>query len=216
MSIIREAIQPDSYGSYAGDETPAAESLHVESTDAQLVNLTLSGIDPAFEQLFERHKRSAARTAAKFFRDHSQIEEIVQISFTKAFFELKKFRGEHDLSFASWLSRIAANCCLDVLRSKKRRPESLSCELSSDESEALHLIADEGLRSTEDRVAARDLAVKLLARLDGEDRALLTMLYVDELSVAEISELFGWSRSKVKIRAWRARRSLRHILGRFL
>ena len=63
---------------------------------------------------------------------------------------------------------------------------------------------------------ARDLADKLLARLSPEDRLLLVMLDVEGLSVAEISETNKWSISKVKVRAHRARASLRRVLERFL
>jgi DNA-directed RNA polymerase specialized sigma24 family protein len=49
-----------------------------------------------------------------------------------------------------------------------------------------------------------------------DDRAILQMLYVDEMSVADIAAMLGWSRSKVKVRAWRARNSLRKILKHYM
>jgi RNA polymerase sigma-70 factor, ECF subfamily len=63
---------------------------------------------------------------------------------------------------------------------------------------------------------ARDLAGKLLSRLSAEDRLVLTLLDVEGLSVSEIAELTGWTTSKVKVRAHRARASLRRVLERFL
>lgn len=63
---------------------------------------------------------------------------------------------------------------------------------------------------------ARDLAVKLCARLEPEDRFVLVMLEVEGMSVSEISKTINWSHSKVKIRAFRARALLRRILKRFL
>ena len=216
MSSIREAFQRDGILGYASDENVTSGAVRAFRTDPQLVELVLAGDETAFEQIFERHKRTVARTAARYFQRPEQIEEIIQISFAKAFVELAKFRGEHELSMPSWLGRIAANACLDQLRSQKRKPENLQCELTDGEAESLLDLAVAGGQSSEHVLVNRDLSQKLLAHLPEDDRALLHMFYVDELSVAEIASLLGWSASKVKIRAWRARNSLRKVLKRYL
>ena len=198
----------------AAEKTDAdtAAMERVERSDRQLVEMVLSGDEAAFEDIFERHKRLAANVAARYFRQPEQVEEAVQIAFSKMYFELKNFRGTHELSLAGWLSKITANACLDILRSQKRRPEDLACELPDLESLGL---ASSGL-SGEELHIDRDLAGKLLARLGAEDRVLLQMLYVDELSVAEAAKSFGWSVSKTKVRAWRARNALRKIVNKLL
>ena len=216
MISIREAFQPEGILGYAGDEKVASGAVRAVRTDLQLIELVLAGDENAFEQIFDRHKRIVARTAARYFQRPEQIEEIIQIAFSKAFVELPKFRGEHELSLPSWLGRIAANACLDTLRSQKRKPEDLQCELTSGETETiLDLTAATG-QSSEDSLISRDLSDKLLAHLPEDDRALLQMLYVEDMSVAEIGDLLGWSVSKVKIRAWRARHSLRKVLKKYV
>jgi RNA polymerase sigma-70 factor (ECF subfamily) len=185
-------------------------------TDAQLVEAVLTGDEAAFEQIFDRYKRQVATVAGRFFKRPEQIEEIVQTAFAKAYADLPKFRGRYDLSLPSWLLRIAANSCIDQVRSRQRKPEQLSCELSVDDAEVLHSFADRGIKCSEELASNRDLARKLLSRLPAEDRALLEMLYADEMSVAEICEILGWSASKVKVRAWRARKALRKLLKRFM
>ena len=209
------ALQDETLIARVDEETPGPH-FRAELTDRQLVESAITGSEEAFEQIFDRYKRSVAIVAAKYFRRPEQIEEIIQISFAKAFLELKRFRGQHDASLGSWLSRIAANTCLDQLRSTKRKPEDLNCDLSANETETLLDIAASREMSAENYLALRDLSSKLLSRLPEDDRALLQMLYVDEMSVAEIAELVGWSRSKVKIRAWRARNALRRVLGQYL
>jgi len=87
-------------------------------------------------------------------------------------------------------------------------------ELPDDVAETLAVDLVE--KSAEELTSQRDLIKKLLASLDVEDRAVLQMLYVEEMTVTEIAEVFGWSRGKVKVRAFRARRALRKILKRFL
>lgn len=195
-----------------------SEPPPVELSDAELVRLAASGDEPAFEQLFVRHRRRVALIAGRFFRRREQIEEIVQESFTKAYFALADFSNQQEASFAAWLARIAFNVCYDELRRQKRKPESSLSDVSEEEStwlkEQLRVEGAEG--DIESALVARDLVSKLLSRLSAEDRLLLVMLDVEGLSVAEIAELTKWSISKVKVRAHRARASLRRVLERFL
>lgn len=215
MSTFPTALQDETLITRVDDETAGAH-VRAELTDRQLVESVLAGSGDAFEQIFDRYKRQIAMIASRYFRRPEQIEEIIQISFAKAFADLARFRGQHDASLGSWLSRIAANACLDTIRSQKRRPENLSCELSGDETESILELVSDGGQNAEQELTARDLSDKLLARLPEDDRALLQMLYADEMSVNEIADLLGWSRSKVKIRAWRARNSLRKLLRHYL
>ena len=136
----------------------------------------------------------------------------------KAYFALPEFANGQENSFASWIARIAFNACYDELRRMKRRPESALGDVSEEEAVWLKAqLRDEGAGSDiEAATVARDLADKLLARLSPEDRLLLVMLDVEGLSVAEIGETNSWSISKVKVRAHRARASLRRVLERFL
>ncbi|HKQ53313.1 MAG TPA: sigma-70 family RNA polymerase sigma factor [Pyrinomonadaceae bacterium] len=186
--------------------------------DARLVESVLAGDESAFEELFNRHRRRVSLIASRFFRRREQIEEIIQESFTKAYLALPDFSNERETSFASWLARISFNTCYDELRRQKRRPESAMSEVSEEEADWLRgqLRTEMAGSDVESAAVARDLAQKLLARLSPEDRLLLVMLDVEGLSVGEIAELNGWSASKVKVRAHRARAGLRKVLGRFL
>jgi RNA polymerase sigma-70 factor (ECF subfamily) len=194
----------------------AQAHVRAEKSDAQLVGLILAGDEAAFENIFERYKRLVGAVAARYFRRPEQIEEIIQISFTKVYLELKNFNGGNDFSLASWIGRIATNACLDILRTQKRKPENLHCELSDEETEFLFTDAQNNDKTAENSLVERDLAEKLLANLSAEDRAVLQMLDAEEMSVTEVSEITGWSKSKVKIRAFRARNALRKVLKKFL
>jgi|SRR4051812_3124467 RNA polymerase sigma-70 factor (ECF subfamily) len=215
MSSYPTALQDKSLNTHAEDLS-AVMPVRAEMTDNQLVELAIAGDQTAFEQIFDRHKRLVAVVASRYFRRPEEIEEIVQVAFAKAFREIAKFRGDHDRSLASWLVRITSNACFDTLRTLKRKPETLNCELSDRESDAiLELTADSSMFA-ERSTLNRDLIEKLLAKLAPDDRALLHMLYTEEMTVAEIAETLGWTQANVKIRAWRARRSLRKIVSRFL
>lgn len=195
---------------------PAGEAVSesVARSDKQLAGLIIDGDESAFEEIFDRHKRLVASIAGRYFRQPEDVEEIIQISFAKMYFELKNFRGAHELSLAGWLGKITRNACIDAIRSQKRRPEELNFELS--EVERADLLAAAAYDSAEQRHIDRDLADRLLSRLAEEDRTVLQMIYVEGLSIAEASAAMGWSAPKTKLRAWRARNSLRKVLKRFM
>ncbi|MFL6229824.1 MAG: RNA polymerase sigma factor [Pyrinomonadaceae bacterium] len=192
---------------------------HDEPTDDALVQSVRAGDETAFEHLFERHRGRVARVAARFFPRRDQIEEIVQETFVKAYFALDSYAGAHAASFPAWLSQIAVNAAYDELRRARRRPQDAGQSLTEDEEQQLGARLDQIVSTgadVESALVSRDLAAKLLARLDPEDKLVLTLLDAEGLSVAEISTLTGWSASKVKVRAHRARASLRRVLRKYL
>jgi len=194
---------------------PATLRPGPERADAELAARAREGDEAAFEELFRRHRRRVALIASRFFRERHEIEEVVQESFAKAFFALGEFTNRRDASFAAWLARISFNACYDELRRQKRRPEGALSELTEEEAVGLRGRLRGG-GDAESEAVSRDLAAKLLARLSPEDRLVLVMLDVEGLSVAEIAGLNGWTVSKVKVRAHRARAHLRRVLERFL
>jgi RNA polymerase sigma-70 factor (ECF subfamily) len=187
-----------------------------EPTDDALVAAAGAGNEAAFEQLFERHRRRAARIAGRFFPQREQIEEIIQDSFTKVYLALGSYHGTHAASFQAWLTQIVVNSCYDQLRRARRRPEHSLDELEESEGHQLAAQLHSAGSNVENALVSRDLAIKLLARVSPEDRLVLTLLDVEGFSVAEISEMMNWSISKVKVRAQRARAHLRRVLRRFI
>lgn len=200
------------------EQLDAREEAAAGPSDVELVSEVRAGREEAFEELFRRHRRRVALIASRFFRHREQIEEVVQESFAKAFFALGEFSNRQAESFGAWLSRIAFNVCYDELRRLKRRPESSLSELDEDEAAWLRnrASAAHDARGVESEAVSRELAAKLLSRLSPEDRLVLVMLDVEGLSTAEIAEVTGWSVSKVKVRAHRARAHLRRVLKRFV
>jgi RNA polymerase sigma-70 factor, ECF subfamily len=146
------------------------------------------------------------------------VEEAAQEVFLKAFTQLDSYEGRG--SMEGWLTRIATNTCLNMLRGAKRRPELTVSELTENESEWLEEklmnVAGEKHRSAEDDLIAADLADRVLGVLSPEDRLALTMIDGDDASIKEVAELTGWSESKVKVRAFRARRRVRETMEKLL
>jgi len=189
-----------------------------EQSDEALALAVGRGDEQAFEQIFYRHRKRVARLAGRFFNRHEKIEEIVQEAFTKMYAAIGNYSAERGQSFAAWLARIAINSCYDELRRMRRRPEGSLDDITTDE--MAWLASQSRPRNAADNsesiVILRDLAAKLLARLAPEDRLILTLLDGEDKSVVEIAQAMGWSVSKVKVRAHRARQSLRRVLEEYI
>jgi RNA polymerase sigma-70 factor (ECF subfamily) len=186
--------------------------------DTELARLALGGEESAFEEIVRRYSPRVFRTASRFFRRRERVEEVSQEVFLKAFTELKSFEGRG--SMEGWLTRITTNTCLNMLRAQKRRPEFSVSDLTEDQSTWLEdNLADKAAeqhRSAERSVVAADLAERVLETLPSEDRLVLTMIDGEDASVKEVAETTGWSESKVKVRAFRARKRMREAVEKLL
>jgi RNA polymerase sigma-70 factor (ECF subfamily) len=142
-------------------------------------------------------------------------EDLAQEVFMKIFTHIEQYRGA--VPFEHWVSRITFTTCINHLRVQKRRSELCWTDLSETEAAVL-----EGAMSAEfeanrlQAVAARELVNKLLDCLNSEDRLVITLLDLEQRSVAEISQITGWNRPLIKVRAFRARRKLRKYLNKLL
>ena len=75
----------------------------------------------AFRDLVEKHGRMVFRVAYRMTGNESDAEDVVQETFLRAYRNLDRYDSR--ASFATWIFRIAANCSIDVLRARKRRPD---------------------------------------------------------------------------------------------
>ncbi|HXL79733.1 MAG TPA: sigma-70 family RNA polymerase sigma factor [Pyrinomonadaceae bacterium] len=189
-----------------------------QGSDLELAQLARAGDESAFAEIVRRYSPRVFRFASKFFRQRSVVEEAAQEVFMKAFTQLGSFEGRG--SMEGWLTRITTNTCLNMLRSAKRRPELASADLSDDEStwleNQLSEVAAERHRSSERSFVAADLADRVLENLSSDDRVVLTLIDGEDASVKEVAELTGWSESKVKVQAFRARRRMRAAVEKLL
>jgi RNA polymerase sigma-70 factor (ECF subfamily) len=183
-----------------------------------LARWTREGDESAFEEIMRRYSPRVFRLAGRFFRQRSLVEEAAQEVFLKAFTELGSYEGRG--SMEGWLTRITTNTCLNLLRSAKRRPELTVSDLTEDESSWLdNNMADaaaERHESSERSSAAADLAGRVLQTLSADDQLVLTLIDGEDASVKEVVEMTGWSASKVKVQAFRARRRMREAVEKLL
>lgn len=172
-----------------------------------------AGDERAFEALVDRHFAHVARIVGRFFRRAEIAEEVRQEVFVKAYTRIATYRGEMPLEH--WLSRIAVNTCYDQLRRDARRPEVPVADLTDDSAGLLDRLAA-GAVNDEFWVKeeARVMAERLLSTLSPAERLVLTLMVLEDRTVAEVATLTGWSVANVKVRAFRARSKLRKTLER--
>jgi RNA polymerase sigma-70 factor (ECF subfamily) len=180
------------------------ELAPVAPSDEALVTATLGGDDDAFAELVRRHRHRVFGTAARFARDDHQLDDICQEVFIRAFRHLGKFRGS--APFEHWLARITVSACYDFLRKERRVREQVP--LTAVEFEMKDATIDAAVVAGR----AREVLTFAMRRLSADERLVLTLCELEERPVREVALLTGWSKSNVKVRAFRARQNLKKVL----
>ncbi len=184
----------------------------------ELARSARAGDESAFEEIMRRYSPRVFHFASRFFRQRSLVEEAAQEVFLKAFTELDNFEGRG--SMEGWLTRITTNTCLNLLRSAKRRPELTVSDLTEDETSWLDsnmgAAAAERHQSSERSMVAADLTERVLQTLSPDDQLVLTLIDGEDNSVKDVVQMTGWSESKVKVQAFRARRRMREAVEKLL
>jgi len=184
----------------------------MERSEAELIAAVLRGDAASFEPLVEKYSPRVFATARRYARRESEVEDIVQEVWLKAFQKLRGFRGE--APFEHWLMRLAVRTCYDFLRGHQRNRETTFSELSEPEEDWLERFVSQPEAAGENADAARLLVQRILEQLSPAARLIITLLEIEERSVKEIASLTGWSVPLVKVRAFRARAEMRKLLAK--
>ena len=182
-------------------------------TDEELVAAAKNGDELAFEILIKRYQPRVFAIALRYVRVHEDAEDIVQQTFQKAFVFLRKFQGKS--SFSTWLTRIAINESLMLLR-RGRAVREVPIHEGHDEEETSRdrEIGDSSL-DPEVRYLQREAARILssaMAQLGPGMRVAMELRELRELSGPETARQMGVSVGAIKARVFHGRRKLRKIL----
>jgi RNA polymerase sigma-70 factor (ECF subfamily) len=184
----------------------------MERTEAELIAAVLNGDAASFEPLVQKHSPRVFATARRYARRESEVEDIAQEVWLKAFDKLKSFRGE--APFEHWLMRMTVRTCYDFLRGHQRNRESSFSDLSDPENDWLERFVTAPETASDNADAAKLLVQRILEKLSPSARLVITLLEIEDRSVKEISVLTGWSVPLVKVRAFRARAQMRKIVAK--
>jgi len=182
--------------------------------ERSLVAQAKSGSSGAFGELYKHYRLRIYHTAFRILRNRQDAEDAVQRSFQRAFTNLCRFR--EDSTFSTWVTRIAINEALMMLR--QRRATTPISETNNDETEAPsgHDFPDKG-PTPEQALAENELRATVIHAISCLRKSLRTVVLLREfqgLTSAETARQLGLSVSAVKARIFHARRCLRRQLER--
>ena len=177
--------------------------------EIELIKKASKGDPNAFETLMLMYQTPVYNLCYRILGNAEDAADMTQETFLKAWKYLDGFHMDSALS--TWLYRLANNCCLDLLRAKKRRPTISIVTEDSDGEEAIYdpvdpsPLPDELLIQKEENQILQDA----LQALDEQQRAILTLRVVNDMSYEEISRVLQIKEGTVKSRLARARENLR-------
>jgi RNA polymerase sigma-70 factor (ECF subfamily) len=185
----------------------------VENRFQQDVALWLrEGDEAAARRLIDALYPLVARIVRRHVTGRESPADLAQEAFARVFQTLDRYDARRPLE--PWVARITLNVCRNRWKHQARRPEVHWEDLLDGERRVCEaaLAAKEPLADTlaED---ARSLMLGLLETLPAEDRLVLSLLHLEGKPVEEIAALLGWSRARVKVRAFRARTRLRRAVA---
>lgn len=178
--------------------------------DARLVAAAREGNLHAFDEIVRRHQADLARSLYRFCPHPADLEDLVQETFIKAYRKLDTWKP--DAPLIHWLKRIAYNTGYDFFRRRGRNPVALADQAgeNTERLDRLHAASDHPARE----VGRVEQVQQLLATLPPDERTLLTLQYLEELSLRDIARQLGWSLAKAKVKSHRARAKLKQTLAR--
>lgn len=183
-----------------------------EIDEKNVILRAVNGDADAFEQLVRTYQTPIYNLCLRMTGNPEDAADLSQEAFVKAWRNLGSFQFES--AFSTWLYRLASNTCLDFLRSLKRRPQ-VSLTVEDDDGEAQTLDVPDPAPTPEEAAITKEehaLLAQAMQALDEQQRQILTLRVVNELSYAEIAEVMGIKEGTVKSRLARTRDALRKIL----
>lgn len=176
--------------------------------DLQLIASLKRGNDHAFSLLVNKYKDMVFSVCIKITEDYHLAEEAAQDTFMKVYQQHARFKA--DSKFSSWLYRIAINTSYNKIR--QRKPVE-AFDMSAEENHEITI--DNGFESLAkaDRLNCINLA---LAQLDKLDALIISLFYLEELSLAELADITELSTSNIKVKLHRGRKKLNTVIQQLM
>lgn len=181
-----------------------AQEEREQEREQELIRRILRGESDLYAQLVDHYARMIQTLVARIIDRPEEAEEVAQDVFVKAFRQLDSFGGRS--SFQTWIYRIACNTALSHARRSRRRTT-----LTGVDERRLGLLPDEEVERLEEWAAHErrlEALTRALARLEAEERALVTLFYYEERPVSECAAITGLTENNVKVRLHRIRKKL--------
>lgn len=205
---MREQLWPSSQS--LGLSIPGTVTSPVELEDAQLVTASKNGDQDAFSLLVQRYQRRVFNLVFRMLQNYEEASEITQEAFLAAWQGLRSFRGE--ARFSTWLYRIAYNCALKQLETRKRE-QALHLALQAEQTFA----EDEHTGQTAhlEMLDNQEMVQEQLSQLPPKYRIVLILRHLQDMSYEEMAEVLTMPIGTIKTHLFRARNLLKERLQAF-
>ena len=174
-------------------------------TDHSIIDTILAGNSNAYGILVNRYKNRVFTLAQNILLNREDAEEVAQDAFVKAFAALKSFKKQ--AAFGTWLYRIVINTALNKKKRKKLFTVDIMPAILDNELEESYNL----LQQYESKDLEKFILFAMQALKD-EERICITLFYLNELLVSEISELTGITVANIKVILYRGRKHLYETL----
>ena len=176
------------------------------TNDQILINQIIAGDTNAFTLLVDRYKDLVFTLALRMLKNREEAEEVSQDTFIKTYRSLHKFKG--DSKFSTWIYKVAYNSCLDQIKKNKKHLNNVEINEFTEHQVKTMDNAFDALVEEERNQLIQDC----LHVLPSDDSFLLTLYYFEEQSLDEIANIVGLTANNVKVKIFRSRKKLAHIL----
>jgi len=182
--------------------------LEQREIDQQLVERVQRGDKTAFDLLVRKYQFRLAKLVSRYVSDRTEVEDVTQEAFIKAYRALKGFRG--DSAFYTWLYRIAINTAKNYLVSMGRRPPR--SDIDAEEAEGMTNGTELREINTPESSMLRDEIAETvrstIETLPEDLRTAITLREFDGLSYDEIASIMDCPIGTVRSRIFRAREAI--------
>ena len=178
----------------------------MKNDDVALIRRVLAGDEAAFAELVNKYQKSVHTLAWRKIGDFHIAEDITQDTFLKVYQRLHTLKDPNQ--FFGWLYVITANLCATWLRKKRIQTQPLEdteITMIQEDAYSQHVTEERSKTASESQ---REVVKQLLAKLKESERTVMTLHYLGEMTVAEISRFLGVSVNTIKTRLRRARNRL--------
>ena len=169
----------------------------------QWIQEVLAGDKQAYAHIINKYKTPLYGTILRMTRNPHDAQDLVQEAFIKVYQQLEKYNGTG--SFSSWLYRVAINHCMDGFRKKRYQQSEIDEEMVVNPNHPEVIF----LKKEKNRQLER-----LIATLPEDERLIILLRYMNELSYDEISEMVDIPLSTVRNKLHRAKKKMRKTVKR--
>ena len=173
----------------------------MKKEEAHIIKEILNGKTEQYEYFLDRYGQQVFVLVDRIVSCQEDSEELTQDVFLKAFQQLSSFKAES--SFSTWIYRIATNLAISAVRKKRndvlRLDDSVFANLSDTQ-------VDEALEDDSEEQMER--LQQAMNQLEADERALITLYYLEEKPLAEVAFILGMTEGNAKVKLHRIRKKL--------